>query len=488
MKSIKIIPFLCLILVSAFSYAQNSASVTITSPKLFPGNVSLILEDVRFHPNLGIGLADAKMETVGSVNLADTPSEKVTIPMEGSKMVRMQLSGSGSGKTWMLFLQPGDDLIATFPSSSQVTFTGKNAAYQTFLQNHFLANHYQYLPVFGYKPAQIDNKSVIQQSDSLKQARIAAFQSFKSSNTVAPAFEAYVNAVTETEPALTQRLIQERIMRKNRVTKLEPAQQKELEDLTLSQFKVLSDDALLSQSYRDELRNWILIPSTRKFPLTAQNNYEISGEALKDVYQSSKEKLANQSKQKEYLLTYWLNYAATAIPTLEPAKTLLSDYQATFPGSEQGKYLAKLLETKASLQPGAQLPELTLLDKDSTSFSTGKLVGKPTCMVFAFSIGQHEPALKTLEEKYKGKVNFVYVLTLPGIPFTTWKRYATERADTKHLWATDANIEQMKEKYAIDIRYPFLITDASGKIVNRWIPQEFPNNKTLDATIASAIK
>jgi hypothetical protein len=41
----------------------------------------------------------------------------------------------------------------------------------------------------------------------------------------------------------------------------------------------------------------------------------------------------------------------------------------------------------------------------------------------------------------------------------------------------------LKEKYAIDIRYPFLVTDASGKIVSRWIPQEFPNNKSLAAEL-----
>ncbi|MCE7041785.1 hypothetical protein [Dyadobacter sp. CY312] len=483
----KKISILLLCLVSLHSFAQKNASITITTPKNFQATVTLILEDVHFHPNLGIGLADAKLETIASVNLMETLTEKVEVQLNEPKMMRLQYSGGGVSKNRMLFLQPGDDLIATFPGTAEVTFTGKNAAYQTFLQNHFLENQYQYLPVFGYKPAQIENKSVVQQSDSLKQIRQDAFQKFKAANPAIPAFDAYITATTETEPAVIRRLIQEKIMRRNRVTTLDPAQRKELEDLTLNEFKILPDDALLSQSYRDELRNWSLIPSTRKFPLTAATNYEISPEALKDVYAFSKEKLQNNPKQKEYLLTYWLNYAATAIPGVETAKALLTDYNTTFPNSEYGTYIAKLITTKESLQPGAASPEITLLDKDSTAFAVSQLKGKPVCMVFAFSIGQHEPALKALEEKYKGKVTFAYVLVTSGVPLHMWKQYATERADTKHLWASDENVDLLKDKYAIDIRYPFLVLDAQGKIVDRWIPQEFPNNKTLDTTIQKAL-
>jgi hypothetical protein len=109
-------------------------------------------------------------------------------------------------------------------------------------------------------------------------------------------------------------------------------------------------------------------------------------------------------------------------------------------------------------------------------------------MVFSFSIGQHEPGLKAFEDKYGQKASFVYVSVAPGIPFRTWKQYAKDRPNANHLWASDEVIEQLKEKYAIDIRYPFLVTDASGKIVNRWIPQEFPNNKTLDAELQKVAK
>lgn len=487
MQFMKKISVILLTLSSLFSYAQNTVNISLVSPKAETASASFVLEDVHFYPNLGIGLADLKMETVASVNFNENTTEKIAMQLNEPKMMRLQYSAGSINKTWMLFLQPGDELGVNFQDNGDVAFSGKNAKYQTFLKKYFLENHYQYLPVFGYKPAQIINKSVVEQSDSLKQMRESAYEKFKSSNSTVPAFEAYVTATTETEPSLIRRLIQERIMRRNKVSRLDSTQRKELEDFTLSDFKILPDDALLSQSYRDELRNWALIPSTRKFPLTAETNYEISPEALKDVYAFSKEKLQNYPRQREYLLTYWLNYAATAIPTLETSKLLLADYQATFPESEYTEYILKLVQTKETLLPGAAITDITLMGRDSLPFALSHLKGKPACISFAFSIAQHEPNMKAFEEKYKDKVTFVYIFVTPGLPFTTWKQYATERPDTKHLWATDDNIDILKEKYAIDIRYPFLVIDANGKVVNRWIPQEFPNNKTLDAEIQKSV-
>ncbi|QRR02097.1 hypothetical protein [Dyadobacter sandarakinus] len=480
---------LLLWLVSALeTFAQNTATITLTAPAKSQASVTLVQEDVHFHPNLGAGLADVKLDPAGTVNFAETQSEKVVLQLTKPTILRLQYNGDGAGKTWMLFVQPGDDLTASFGDQMEVSFSGKNAGYQTFLKNYFLENHYQYLPVFGYKPSQIENQSVVQQSDSLRQTRINAYQKFKSANPANPAFEAYVLATTATEPMLIRRLIQEKIMRRNRVMKLDAAQRKELEDFTLAEFKLFPDDALLSQAYRDELRNWVLIPATRKFPLDAQSRYEISPDALKEVYASSKEKLASYPRQKEYLLTYWLNYAITAIPTIETGKTLLADYKTTFPQSPYTEYLTKLLATKEALQPGAALSDVKLLAPDSSVVAVSTFKGKPFCMIFSFSIGQHEPGLKVLEDKYAGKVSFVYVSVAPGIPLSTWKTYAKDRPNGKHLWASDETIETLKEKYAIDIRYPFLVADASGKIVERYIPQEFPNNRSLDAALQKAAK
>ncbi|MCE7066281.1 hypothetical protein [Dyadobacter sp. CY326] len=480
------VTLLILLFTSALVKAQNTATITLTNSKQGPVTATLVQEDVHFHPNLGIGLADVKLEPVVSTDFKDKTTEKAVIQLPEPRMMRLQYGGGSINKTWMLFVQPGDDLTITFADNADVTFSGKNANYQTFLKNYFLENQYQYLPVFGYKPAQIDNKSVVQQSDSLKNVRLEAFEKFKAGNPVAPGFEAYVLATTATEPSLTRRLIQEKILRRNRVTKLDDKQRKELEDLTLTDFKILSDDALLSQSYRDELRNWALIPSTRKFPLASESRYEISPDALKDVYAFSKEKLANYPKQKEYLLTYWLNYAATAIPSIETSQALLEDYKTTFPQSPNAEYISKLITTKQALQPGAALADVTLLNVDSTAVTVSSLAGKPVCMVFSFSIGQHEPGMKALEDQLADKATFVYVSVAPGIPFSTWKQYAKDRPNAKHLWASDENIELLKEKYAIDIRYPFLVTDGSGKIVNRWIPQEFPDNKSLAAELQKA--
>jgi hypothetical protein len=480
------ITVLILTLFSCYTFAQNTATITLSISKQGPVNVTLISENVHFHPNLGIGLADAELEPVMAVNFAEKASEKAVIQLNKPQMMRLQYSGNGLNKTWMLFMQPGDDLTINFAENNDITFNGKNANYQTFLKNYFLENQYQYLPVFGYKPSQIDNKSVLAQSDSLKKVRLEAYEKFKTANPSVPAFEAYVLATAATEPALTRRLIQERIMRRNRVTKLDDAQKKELEDATLADFKIMPDDALLSQAYRDELRNWALIPSTRKFPLASETRYEISPDALKDVYAFSKTQLAEYPKQKEYLLTYWLNYAATAIPTVETAKSLLEDFKTTFPQSPNTEYITKLIQTKESLQPGAALADVTLLAPDSSAVTVASLQGKPVCMVFSFSIGQHEPGMKALEDKFGANVQFVYVLVSPGIPLYTWKQYVKERPNVKHLWASDENIEVLKEKYAIDIRYPFLVADSGGKIVNRWIPQEFPDNKTLAAELQKA--
>lgn len=476
-----------LTLQSLFILAQNTAFITLATPKNETATATLVLEDVRFHPNLGIGLAETNMEPVAVVNFQETTQEKTEVSIKEPKMMHLTYAGNGMSKTWMLFVQPGDDLTVNFQGNGNIAFSGKNDAFQNFLKENFLENQYQYLPVFGYKPAQIDNKSVVQQSDSLRKLRISGYERFKSQNGTHPAFEAYVWATTATEPSLIRRMIAEKLMRRNRVTRLEPAQKRELEDYTLADFKILPDDAMLSRSYRDELRNWALIPSTRKFPVKEENRYEISPEALRDVYDFSKEKLQDFPRQKEYLLTYWLNYAATAIPTIETAKNLLADYRKTYPASANTKYITSLIAIKEKLTTGSPISDITLLDKDSTAIKTSQLKGKPLVMVFAFSLGQHEPGLKALETKYAGKATFLYISVAEAIPFGTWKKHISDRTDAKHLWASDENIEILKEKFAIDIRYPFLVADGAGKIVNRWIPQEFPMNNTLDRDIATAL-
>jgi hypothetical protein len=82
---------------SGAAYAQNTANITLTASKQAPVTVTLVLEDVHFHPNLGTGLADIRMDAVASVNFADKTSEKTVIQLTEPKMMRLQYSGSGVG-------------------------------------------------------------------------------------------------------------------------------------------------------------------------------------------------------------------------------------------------------------------------------------------------------------------------------------------------------------------------------------------------------
>jgi len=95
----KRINVLILSLFSLVSYAQNTATITLTAPKSFQATATLILEDVHFSPNLGTGLADTKLETVASVNFMETTSEKTTIKISEPKMMRLQYGGGGVNKT-----------------------------------------------------------------------------------------------------------------------------------------------------------------------------------------------------------------------------------------------------------------------------------------------------------------------------------------------------------------------------------------------------
>ncbi|WP_025764676.1 TlpA family protein disulfide reductase [Dyadobacter tibetensis] len=468
-------------------FAQTPTSITLSTDSLSAGLITLVQEDVVFHPNLGVGLADTKKEVVSTLQLDKNKSKKADLSLSAPTIFKLQIAGQGYSKTWILFVQPGDQLKVLFDKGQNPQFSGTNAGYQEFLKTYFLENQYQYLPVFGYNPSQIDNQIVLAQSDSLQKLRKNAWNEFKASEHPAPAFEAYVKAVTMAEPILLYRLIQERLMRRNRVKVLDPEQRKELENYTLEKFEIQSDDALLSEAYRDELRKWVLIPTLRKYPVESSSRYELSPEALRQVYQFSKAKFAPYPKQQAYLLTYWLNYANTAIPDLEPGKSLLQDYQATLPQSPYLPYLTQQVTVREKLTPGASLPAVTLSKLNGESFSLDKWKGKPLVLVFAYSIGQHEPGLSKMETLYQDKVQFAYVSVIQGVGIDILNKHLKDRDNAMHLSASSEAIRKLEKELAIDIRYPFLVADAAGSIVNRWIPQEFPDNAALKATIQKAL-
>lgn len=45
----------------------------------------------------------------------------------------------------------------------------------------------------------------------------------------------------------------------------------------------------------------------------------------------------------------------------------------------------------------------------------------------------------------------------------------------------------LKAIYAIEPCFPFMVIVAAGRIVNRWIPQEFPDNPTLQKELRSVL-
>lgn len=472
-------------------WGQNTARININSANESDYVYSLTLERVRFHETLGVGLAETQYETIDIFDLSIQKDGSTTFEVKKPTLVRMTITSKKptnnlnpiemrrESRTQLLYMVPGENLTINIGAGNELTFEGKNVAHQQFLQDYFLENHFQYLPAFRFDPKKIDNKAIIDQSDSLAKLRTDKYTQFKATHEVDATFDNYVQATTHVEPYLMRVVVRDREMRDNTPVKLTPEQRKELNAITLANFKLYPDEALFSQAYRNELRNWILIPTTEKYPQVIGKQYALSPEAVLEVYKNSAEKLSGYPNQQEYLLTYWLNYATTALQSMEVARTLMTDFEGRYPGSEAKEYLAKVIATKEKLDKGNMAPDFTLLNTDSVAVSLSSLRGKTLCVAFAFSLRQHEPTLKLLEDIKKDSILFVYISVIPGISFTTWKEYVDPRPNALHLWASDEVVESLKSVYAIEPRFPFMVIDESGRIVNRWIPQEFPDNKTL---------
>ena len=478
--------------------AQNPAKITIKAVENTNYKYSLTLERPRFHETLGVGLSDTEFEPVGTLDLRDEKEGTVSVDISGPALVRLVRTPTtaatnanpggvrNESQTYLLYVVPGDKLTINLNSGNQLTFTGDHADRQVFLQNYFLDNHYQYLPAFNFDPRKIDNAAIVQQSDSLARLRTLKYEEFKAAHPADEAFDNFVKAATHVESYLMRGIVKDREIRKNKAVKLTPEQRQELNAFTLENFKLFPDAALLSSSYRNELKKWIMIPVAEKYPQT--DPVAPSPEAVAEVYRSSVDKLSGYPRQQEYLLTYWLNYAATALPSVQIARTLLTDFEKRFPIATAGTYLSTLIATKEKLAAGNMAPDFSFLNKDSSAVSLSSLRGKTLAVAFAFNLKQHEPALKLLENSSGNKALFVFVSVAPGIPFRTWKDYVDTRPNALHLYASDEQIEKLKALYAIEPRFPFMVIDPAGRIVNRWIPQEFPDNKTLQTELAKAGK
>ena len=484
---------------AAMSAWAQSAKITLKAANTTDDVYSLTLERPRFHETLGVGLSETEFEPVGLFDLREQKEGTATIAITEPALVRLGKTPKNAAtntnpggirnesRTHLLYLAPNDNLTINVGSGNELTFTGEHADRQVFMQNYFLDNHYQYLPAFNYNPRQINNPAILQQSDSLAQLRTQQYEVFKAAHPADEAFDTFINATTHVESYLMQGIVKDREMRNNKAVKLTPEQRKELNAVTLNNFKLFPDAALASAAYRSELKKWVTIPVAEKYSQESDPT-ALSAEALAEVYRSSAEKLSNYPKQQEFLLTYWLNYAATALPSTQVARSLLTDFEKRYPSATANSYISKLISAKEKLDKGNMAPDLTLLNKDSSTVSLSSLRGKPLVVAFAFNLKQHEPTLKLMENNQTNGALFVYVSAVPGIPFGTWKDYVDARPNALHLYASDEQIEKLKELYAIEPRFPFMVIDSAGRIVNRWIPQEFPDNKTLQAELAKTGK
>lgn len=480
--------------------AQNAAKITIKAAKNTDLVYTLTLERPRFHETLGVGLTDSEFEPISVFDFREQKEGTVPVNISEPALVRLVRTPKtaatnanpggvrNESSTYLLYVVPGDKLTINLDSKNELTFAGDHADRQVFLQNYFLDNHYQYLPAFNFDPRKIDNAAIVQQSDSLARLRTQKYEQFKAAHPADAAFDSFVKATTYVESYLMRGIVKDREMRKNRPVKITPEQRQELNAFTIENFKLFPDAALLSSSYRNELKKWSAIPDKVKLPLQATDYQFMSTQEVSDAYAKSSTKLKDYPKQQEYLLTYWLNYAATAMPSINLAQTSFKDYKNRFPNAEVNSYFSKLISTKEKLAVGTMAPDFTLLNKDSSAVSLSSLRGKSLAVAFAFTLKQHESTLKQLENAKGNKVLFVYVSVVPGVPFGTWKNYVEARPNALHLYASDEQIEKLKALYAIEPRFPFMVIDPAGKIINRWIPQEFPDNKALQTELAKVGK
>lgn len=486
------VPLIGLFVLLAFTgLAQNTAKINIHSATEVDYVYSLTIERVRFHETIGVGLAPTEYETIDVFDLSFQKDGSTTFDVSKPVLVRMTIASKRptnnlgpvemrkESRTQLLYIPPGEELTITVNPGNELTFEGKTVPYQEFLQAYFLENHYQYLPAFRFDPRKIDNPRIIQQSDSLAQLRKTKYEELRTSLPIDDVFDNYVQATTHVEPYQMRVTVRDREMRQNTPVRLTPDQRKELDQITLSNFKLYPDEALLSLAYRNELQSWILIPITEKYPQSKANQFLLQDAAVSEAYAASTEKLRDYPKQQLYLNTYWLNYAVTALPSVQVARSLFADFKERYPASPVKEYFLKLISAKEKLEKGEVAPDFTLLNADSAAVSLSSLRGKPLCVAFAFNLKQHEPTLRLVEDVKGDSVLFVYISVAPGIPFTTWKQYVEPRPQALHLWASDEVIDFLKEVYTIEPRFPFMVIDEAGRFINRWIPQEFPDNRTL---------
>jgi hypothetical protein len=480
------------------SLAANAQTAQILL-KLPPNNdfiISLTAEKVRYLDAPSIGLTDVEFLNIGVFDDSTKQWAKTEFALKEPQVVRLNIVNkrkvnaykSQEGVNYLLFISPNDNLTIGISPNKTLTFTGTNARYQEYLRDYFRENMYDYLPQFGYNPSQIDNFHILTKVDSLQRTRQQRLQTLKGQQPIDEAFETYVTAITNTEPYLLKLVVSDKKIRESQGVQLKPNQRKEIQELALQNFKIMPDAALLSEVYRNELRNFIQVPVIQKYPTDSAKRYVLSPEAVQMAYQLSSEELQSYPKQKEYLLTHWLNYSTTFRSNMSTARALLAKYEQTYPESTLVPYFKRTIEAKEKMEVASQAPEFMLKDRDGNTVALSSLRGKPVCIAFCYNLKQHENDFKPFEEKYRGRLNFVYLNVTPATTYEMWQPTTEKRPGVLHLWASDDDAQMLKEAYASTMRYPFVLIDAQGKIVERWIPQEFPDNKPLQVELRDLIR
>lgn len=456
--------------------------------------VSLMWYEVHFIEAPAGGLADTRFESVTTFDPEQdrelTTSIKITRPQVLSLVISPKnvpiTERQKKNRFLRLFVVPNSDIGIRVDAEGKANFSGASAEYQHFLQESFAENVYQYLPRFGFDPNRPDNPEVIKRIDSLQSERKKRYELLQNKIVVEPSFDAYIKAEMMTEPYMIRVLVTAKEMHKQGQLRLSKQQDEVLNNHTLNKFKLLPDDALLSEGYRNELFNYALIQTTNKYPLDTFGKFVLKPEAVQFGYEFTNSYLNEYPFQKEYIQTRWLDYATSLLTEMKTAQYLFANYRQQYPNSTLIPYFETQIEGKSKLDVGLSAPNFKLKDKDGNDVTLASLKNKKLCLAFCFNLKQHEQILRETEEKYGDKLTIVYVTLMPSIPFDYWKdNIATTRKGALHLYTPDEEIDNFKNSYLATNPYPFVLINEEGKIYKRWIPQEFPMNKTLQAELST---
>ena len=455
---------------------------------------SLMWYEVQFIEAPAGGLADTRYESVTTFDPEKdgelTTSLRITKP-QILNLVISPKSGSISDRQrknrfLKLFVIPKNDIGIRIDSEGKVNFSGLTADYQNFLQENFAESVYQYLPKFGFDPNRPDNPEVVRRIDSLQIERKKRYTALRQNIAIDSSFDAYIRAEMMTEPYMVRVLVKAKEMHKQGQLRLSKQQDEALNNHTLTKFKLLPDDALLSEGYRNELFNYGLIQTTNKFPADTFGKFVLKDEGVQFGYEFAENYLKEIPTQKEYIQTRWLDYATSLLTSMKTAQYLFGNYKQEYPNSVLLPYFERQIEGKSKLESGLAAPQFKLKDKDGKDVSLTSLKGKKLCLAFCFNLKQHEQILRETEEKYADKLTIVYVTLMSSIPFDYWKdNVSAVRTGALHLYAPDEIIDDFKNNYLATNPYPFVLINENGNIYRRWIPQEFPMNKTLQNELST---